>query len=186
MVGFVSLDPYAPSELRDSSNELIHKKTLPNSYVSQFFVVEGLILYDFLIFSMIFLLEPMIFPWFSIYRGFFLYFSMRQSQDSDGSVGLAAVLPPRQPSSGARPVLVSLSGVGVEPQGQADAYKMKHREEDTVVTGGKMVEVGIKIRDEGIDRFDDETWRLCLNNIYLTICISLCIYIIYIHIYIYM
>jgi hypothetical protein len=34
---------------------------------------------------------------------------------------------------------------------------MKHREEDTVVTGGKMVEVGIKIRDEGIVRFDDET-----------------------------
>ena len=96
---------------------------------------------------------------------------MRQSQDSDGSVGLAAVLPPRQPSSGAsgarpaRPVLVSLSGVGVEPQGQADAYKMKRREEDTVGTG-KMVEVGIY-----------------LNNIYLTICISLYVYIYMIYIY---
>ena len=92
---------------------------------------------------------------------------MRQSQDSDGSVGLAAVLPPRQPSSGAsgaRPVLVSLSGVGVEPQGQADAYKMKRREEDTVGTG-KMVEVGIY-----------------LNNIYLTICISLYVYIYMIYI----
>ena len=68
-----------------------------------------------------------------------------QRQDTDGSVGLAAVLPPRRPwpSSGAlRPVLVSLSGVGVEPQGQADAYKMKRREEDSVVKlGGKMVEV---------------------------------------------
>ena len=110
---------------------------------------------------------------------------MRQNQDSDGSVGLAAVLPPRQPSSGARPVLVSLSGVGVEPQGQADAYKMKHREEDTVVTGGKMVEVGIKIRDEGIVRFDDETWRLCLHNIYLTICISLYVYIYIYNLYTY-
>ena len=60
--GWLHLFGPTPSELRDSSNELIHKKTLPNSYVSQFFVVEGLILFDFLIFSMIFLLEPMIFP----------------------------------------------------------------------------------------------------------------------------
>ncbi|CAJ1430291.1 unnamed protein product [Effrenium voratum] len=51
--------------------------------------------------------------------------------DADGSVAVAAVLPPRMPA-GPRamcPVLVSLSGVGVEPQGQADAYKTKGPQE---------------------------------------------------------
>eukprot|EP00928_Gymnodinium_smaydae_P032630 TRINITY_DN23578_c0_g1_i1.p1 TRINITY_DN23578_c0_g1~~TRINITY_DN23578_c0_g1_i1.p1 ORF type:complete len:675 (-),score=77.45 TRINITY_DN23578_c0_g1_i1:91-2079(-) len=52
--------------------------------------------------------------------------------DVDGSIGVAALIRPRLPSSGdvALPIVVSLSGVGVEPQGQADAYKMKHRPGD--------------------------------------------------------
>ncbi|CAK0883406.1 unnamed protein product [Prorocentrum cordatum] len=46
--------------------------------------------------------------------------------DADGSVGSAAVLRPRgSGGAGSVPTVVSLSGVGVEPQGQADAYKMK-------------------------------------------------------------
>lgn len=56
-------------------------------------------------------------------------------QDPDGSVALAAVLPPRRAApSVSRPVVVSLSGVGVEPQGQADAYKMKLKAEESRVT----------------------------------------------------
>jgi len=50
--------------------------------------------------------------------------------DIDGSVGVAAVLRPRRGAAGfgdgvALPIVVSMSGVGAEPQGQADAYKMK-------------------------------------------------------------
>ena len=51
-------------------------------------------------------------------------------QDVDGSVAVAAVLHPRNTSTfttDSLPVVVSLSGVGVTPQGQADAYKMKNR-----------------------------------------------------------
>ena len=54
-------------------------------------------------------------------------------QDVDGSVAVAAVLHPRNTSTftttDSLPVVVSLSGVGVTPQGQADAYKMKNRKD---------------------------------------------------------
>ena len=96
------------------------------------------------IFIHIFNLEPDIYIYIYVYirlsnLGLDLIFAMvfchpsAGCQDSDGSVGLAAVLPPRRPQRSPRPVLVSLSGVGVEPQGQADAYKLKRREEETFV-----------------------------------------------------
>ena len=63
--------------------------------------------------------------------------------DADGSLGSAAVLRPRSllaPSATAAdrayPMLVSLSGVGVSPQSQADAYKWKPQPGDEHYTFG--------------------------------------------------
>eukprot|EP00927_Polykrikos_kofoidii_P049711 TRINITY_DN43727_c0_g1_i1.p1 TRINITY_DN43727_c0_g1~~TRINITY_DN43727_c0_g1_i1.p1 ORF type:complete len:986 (-),score=93.86 TRINITY_DN43727_c0_g1_i1:212-3052(-) len=52
--------------------------------------------------------------------------------DADGSVGVAAVLRPRTNTAktASLPIVVSMSGVGVEPQGQADAYKSKDHPKD--------------------------------------------------------
>jgi len=60
--------------------------------------------------------------------------------DVDGSVATAAVLRPRQvvrvKGLARVPIVVSFPGVGVEPQGQADAYKMKLRPDDRDYTFG--------------------------------------------------
>ena len=73
-------------------------------------------------------------------------------EDPDGGLGAAAVLHPRalpltpstdqstdqstDESSPKLPIIVSMSGVGVTPQSQADAYKYKPNEHDKDYTFG--------------------------------------------------
>ncbi|CAE7837580.1 unnamed protein product [Symbiodinium sp. CCMP2592] len=84
--------------------------------------------------------------------------------DVDGSVAVAAVLKPRRPSSEAMPILVSLSGVGVEPQAQADAYKMKPPEVEDYIFGYEEMWVLAPQRD-GPHNWEDVGLRAALRSI---------------------
>ncbi|CAE6940592.1 unnamed protein product, partial [Symbiodinium sp. KB8] len=84
--------------------------------------------------------------------------------DVDGSVALAAVLKPRRPSGEAMPILVSLSGVGVEPQAQADAYKMKPPGAEDYIFGYEEMWVLAPQRD-GPHNWEDVGLRAALRSI---------------------